>query len=184
MPVTTSTLTLADLPNRKPTQFKYEPDAATLEALAKEFNLASLRKMRLEGKISPKGRSDWQLEATFGATLTQACVVTLEPVQTRIDEQVNRFYTNDLPDLDTSEEAEMPDDDTVEPKPVVLDLAALATESLALSVPLYPRAEGASIKDANFTEPGKTAMRDEDTRPFAGLAGLRDQLGSGNSEQD
>jgi len=183
MPKTMSQLTLADLPNRKPTSFVFEPDAPTLEALRAEFGLVALRKLRLDGKISPKGRSDWQLDANLGATVVQSCVVTLEDVQTRIEAPVARFYTNDLPELDPSEEIEMPDDDTVEPKPAVVDLAALATEALALNLPLYPRAEGASLKDANFTEPGKTAMRDEDTRPFAGLADLRSQLEAKNSDK-
>ncbi|MGB1722615.1 MAG: DUF177 domain-containing protein, partial [Paracoccaceae bacterium] len=39
-----------------------------------------------------------------------------------------------------------------------------------------PRAHGADLGEAVFTEPGKAAMRDEDTRPFAGLAALREQL--------
>ena len=182
MPLTHPSITLADLPNRKVSQFVYEPDAAALSALSAEFNLQSLRKMRLQGTLSPKGRSDWQLEAVLGATILQECVVTLDPVQTRIDERVSRFYTNDLPELDTSEEVETPEDDTVESKPAVLHLDALATEVLALSIPQYPRAEGATVDTVNFTEPGKTAMTDEDTRPFAGLAGLRDQLSDKKSD--
>ena len=72
----------------------------------------------------------------------------------------------------------MPDDDTIEPLPDVIDLGAVLAEALALNLPLYPRADGAHLDQAVFTEPGKLPMTDEDARPFAGLAGLRDQLKS------
>jgi uncharacterized metal-binding protein YceD (DUF177 family) len=49
-------------------------------------------------------------------------------------------------------------------------------EALALALPLYPRAPGAELGEAAFTEPGKPVLRDEDARPFAGLAHLRDKL--------
>jgi hypothetical protein len=32
------------------------------------------------------------------------------------------------------------------------------------------------------TEPGVAPMRDEDARPFAGLAGLKDQLSDGSKD--
>ena len=40
----------------------------------------------------------------------------------------------------------------------------------------YPRKADAPAGDARVTEPGKVAMTDADTRPFAGLAALRDKL--------
>ena len=149
-------------------------------------NLIALRKMRLEGKLTPTGKNDWTLQARLGATVVQTCVVSLDPVSTRIEEPVDRLYTNALPELadpDDAGEVESPEDDHIEPLPSQIDLASLATEALALAVPMYPRAEGAVLADANFTEPGKTAMRDEDTRPFAGLAGLKDQLEGKKSDQ-
>ena len=50
------------------------------------------------------------------------------------------------------------------------------TEALALALPPFPRAPGAALGDAVFSEPGKAAMHDRDTRPFAGLADLRKSL--------
>ncbi|WP_420863338.1 YceD family protein [Algirhabdus cladophorae] len=181
---TVSKLVLSDLPNRKPTRFTFEPSAAVLAGLKAEFDLLDLTKLRLSGEIAPAGSTDWRLMAQLGATVTQTCVVTLDPVRTRLEEQVERFYTNNTPDLDISDEIEMPDDDTIESVPAVLDLAALATEALALALPQYPRAADAALDETNFTEPGKQAMRDEDTRPFAGLAGLRDQLQDKNPSDE
>ena len=62
------------------------PDAAARGALAEELGLLDLRKLRLSGRITPDGDSGWRLDATLGATVVQPCVVTLQPVTTRIDE--------------------------------------------------------------------------------------------------
>ncbi len=164
---------LADLPNRKRTHFTFEPDAPARAALAQSLDVPTLRKLRFTGELIPLGKRDWRIEATLGATVIQDCVVTLDPVTTRIDEDVIRTYTAkfDLPDTDEIEMAE--DDDTTDPLPETLDLVAVALEALALSIPAYPRKDGAETGKAVFTEPGKAAMTDEDARPFAGLAALR-----------
>ncbi|SLN18746.1 YceD family protein [Pseudooctadecabacter jejudonensis] len=165
-------LRLADLPNRKRSAFTIEPDAAGRAALAETLDVLTIRKLRLTGAMIPMGKSDWRLEASLGATVQQACVITLEPVTTRIDEDIMRTYTAhfDVPD---AAEVEMPEDDTTEPLPETLDLVAVMAEALALSLPPFPRKDGAEIGQAVFTEPGKAAMTDEDARPFAGLAALR-----------
>lgn len=75
----------------------------------------------------------------------------------------------------------MPEDDSVEPLPDVIDVGVVATEALALALPLYPRAEGAELGEAVFTAPGEAPLRDGDLKPFAGLAALKDRLGGGNS---
>ncbi|MCF2903624.1 DUF177 domain-containing protein [Octadecabacter sp. CECT 8868] len=168
----------ADLPSRKRTQFTLTPDAAEREALAKALDLLALRKLRFEGALIPKGKRDWSLEATIGATAQQACVVTLDPVTTRIDEDVIRTYTAEI-DIPDEDEIQITEDDSADPLPATLDLYDVALEALALSLPAYPRKEGAETGvdgRAMFTEPGKAAMTDEEARPFAGLGALRDSL--------
>ena len=168
---------IADLPARKPTGFDLTPDAATLTAIAADLDLSALKKLRFAGELTPMGRHDWRLTAHLGATVTQACIVTLAPVVTRIDEDVVRIYAAELPEFSAGSEVEMPEDDSVEPLTAAIDLGALMVESLALALPLYPRAEGAHLSQAIFTEPGAEPLTDEEARPFAGLKGLRDKLG-------
>ena len=67
----------------------------------------------------------------LGATVTQACVVTLAPVITRIEETVTRRYLADMPEPE-GEEVEMPEDDSAEPLPVIIDPGAVMIEALAL----------------------------------------------------
>ncbi len=174
-------LRVSDLPARKPTRFDLSPSAPELAAIAAEIGADSLRKVRLQGELRPLGRTDWELEAKLAATVVQPCVVTLAPVTTRLDEKVERRWLRDMPEP-TGEEAEMPEDDTSEPLGAVIDLGVVLTEALALALPLYPRAEGAELEEDAFTEPGKAPLRDEEIRPFAGLASLRDRLANDNDK--
>lgn len=167
----------ADLSHKVPTEFALRPDAETLKAMAQDLGLRDLRKLSFAGSIRAEGSRDWRLDARLGATVVQSCVVTLTPVTTRIDEEVTRRYLAHMPDDDMAgDEVEMPEDDTIEPLAEVIDVGAAMAEALALALPLYPRAEGATLDQAQFTEPGKAPMRDEDARPFATLASLRDKL--------
>jgi hypothetical protein len=86
--------------------------------------------------------------------VVQPCVVTLAPVTTRIEEKVERRFRADLPEPAPGAEVEMPEDDALEPLPETLDLGRVLIEALALAVPEYPRADGASLGEAVFTEPG------------------------------
>ncbi len=171
----TSALRVADLPQNAPTPFDLRPDAAIRAALAAELGLLGLRKLRFAGHISAQGRRDWELTGSLGATVVQSCVVTLEPVTSRIDTDVRRLYVADLPEIE-DDEAEMPEDDSVEALGRVIDPGAVMAEALALALPQYPRKDGASLGRTVFAAPGIDPMTDEETRPFAGLAGLRDTL--------
>lgn len=168
----------ADLPNRKRTTFLLTPDAPARAALAAALDVPAIRKFRFEGVVAPVGKRDWALDATLGATVEQPCVVTLDPVTTRIDEDVQRSFLADF-EYPVEEEVEVPEGDTADPLPAVLDLYDVALEALALALPAFPRKDGAQTGPdgrAVFTEPGKAPMTDEDARPFAGLQALRDSL--------
>lgn len=166
---------IADLSQTHDNGFSLIPDAPARAALAQEMDLLDLRKLRFDGAVSAQGKRDWRLRAKLGATVVQPCVVTLDPVVTRIETEVEILYT-DKYDTPTEAEAEMPEDDSREPLPEAIDLEAVMAEALALNLPAYPRKAEADLGEAVFTEPGQTPMRDEDARPFAGLASLRDQL--------
>ncbi|MDG3040356.1 YceD family protein [Roseicyclus marinus] len=174
-------LTLARLPRGSARSFEITPDAAGRARLADELNLSALRKLRFAGSLLPEGARDWRLEATLGATVVQPCVVTAEPVTTRIDDAVLRRYLADM-DEPTGDEVEMPEDDTAEPLPATLDLGQIMAEALALALPLYPRAEGAALDAAVFAPPGVAPLTDEVAKPLAGLAALRDRLTGGNTD--
>lgn len=153
--------------------------------VAADLELLKLRKARLVGRLSPAGAEDWQLEARLGATVEQPCVVTLAPVTTRIDEELSRRFVRLMPDLpEDEEEIEMPEDDSIEPLGHEIALLSVFREALSLALPPYPRADGAELGEAVYTQQGLAPMRDEDTKPFAGLAALRDKLQNGEGSAD
>jgi uncharacterized metal-binding protein YceD (DUF177 family) len=158
---------LRDLP-----QFDFEisPDPAEAVALARLLGAQAVRKLRFAGRLLPLAKGGWQLEAQLGATVVQTCVVSLEPVTTRIDEPVRRAF---LPGGTTMAEVVVsPDeDDELEPLGDRIDLGRVATEALALALPAYPRKEGATLA------PGLDTDEDDVPRPFAALAALRGKLG-------
>ena len=174
---------VADLPQNRATRFDLQPSPERLARIADDLGLLGLRKLRFEGALRTSGKTDWRLEAHLGATVEQACVISLEPVRTRIEADVTRQFMAriELPE-EIDGEVEMPEDDTIEQLGPEIDVEQIMVEALALNLPLYPRRDNAELGEAVFTEPGKSAMRDEDTRPFAGLASLRDKLG-GESEK-
>ncbi len=162
--------------------FHLEPDHAARSKLAEELDLLALRKLRFQGQVAPEGATDWTLEGKLGATIVQPCVVTLEPVTTRLDVHVARRFVKDLPDPGDASEVEMPEDDSLEPLADTVDLAEIMSEALALHIPDFPRADGVDAVDLSVTEPGKTPMTDEEAKPFAGLASLRDTLKNDNEK--
>ncbi len=143
--------------------------------MTKSLDLLDLRKVRFEGKLSPHGKKDWRLTAKLGATVIQPCVATLEPVTTRIEEKVERQFLAELPSP-SGDELEMLVDDMIESLPEEINLEDVLEESLALALPDYPRRADIEPIQTGVAEAGIAPMTDEEIKPFAGLASLRDKL--------
>jgi len=176
---------VSDLPTSRPTRFEIQPDASARATLAADLGIEGIRKLRFTGEIAVDGKRDWRLVGKLGATVVQACVVTLDPVTTRIDSDITRRFLAQMPDLtiDDDGQSEMPEDDTIEPLGSRIDPAQVMAEALALHLPLYPRAKGADLGNASFTEPGVAPLTDETAKPFASLAELRDKLGNSGGDE-
>lgn len=172
---------VSDLSHATPHAFQIRPDAQTLAALSEMLGLDGLRKVLFSGRIAAHGDADWELTGRLGATVVQPCVVTLAPVTTRIETDVRRLFVADYADPE-GEEVESPEDDEIEPLGRDIDPGAILAEALSLALPQYPRADGVETVGYNVTEPGKTALTDDDLKPFAGLAALRAQMGDENEE--
>jgi len=160
-----------------PTAFTITPEGPALRAIATALGVDAVRKLRFSGHISPAGEHDWRLDATLGATVVQPCVVTLAPVTTRIDDDVYRLFTTQMPETVSDEDGdEIVGDETLEALGEEIDPASVMLEALALALPLYPRSGDAAGDALRAAPPGVAPMSDEQTRPFAGLAALRDKL--------
>jgi uncharacterized metal-binding protein YceD (DUF177 family) len=177
--VATRHLRLSDL--RAPISFDLRPDAPERAEIAARLGATAIAKLRLDGRIAPYDGGHI-LRARLGATVIQPCSVTLDTVTTRIDEDVVRQYLRVLDMPGPGTETEMPEDDSVEPAPDVLDLATVLEEALSLALPAFPRAPGAGLGEAVFAAPGIAPMTNEAASPFAVLKGRTP--GHANPEDD
>lgn len=168
---------VAALSPRKPQAFEIAPDPDTLQKVADDLGILGLRKLRFTGELSAEGKADWRLDGHLGATVTQSCVVTLDPVNTQIEEDVaRRFLENWPPAEEQGEEVEMPEDETIDPLGDQIDVWAVMVEALALALPAYPRADQAELETDSAIPPGAAPIEEEETKPFAALADLKKKL--------
>ena len=160
---------------RKPLRFNFRPDADERAAVAAALNLIELPEFTFKGELAPLGRGDVTLRAELNAVVVQPCSVTLAPVRAALSDSAEVRYMQDyqVPD---AEDLEIPAED-IEPLPDVIDAGFVATEALALALPPYPRAEGVELGETVHAAPGVQPLRDEDLRPFSGLASLAEKLG-------
>lgn len=145
-----------------------EPLRAELAALA---GLRELGRLSAVFDLTRRG-AGVRVTGNVSARVGQTCVVTLEPVESEIDEQVDvRFAPRAVaPAKSETVAAHTSDEDP--PEPLFgdeLDLGAIATEFLLLGIDPYPRKP-----DAEFV-PVKAG--DATAKPFAALEALKKRLG-------
>ena len=145
-------------------------------ALARRFGLLGLdllaATLRME---SGGGKGLLRLDGHLSAEVTQACVVTLEPVASRIEEDFTLLFSLDAGPVPASAGARevVVDPEAEEPPealgPGGLDLGEVAVQQLALALNSYPRAPGAALSEAETPE----SAPDAPTGPFAVLEDLK-----------
>ena len=142
-------------------------DQGAREVIAKAANLAALPRLEAGFDLTRHGAEGLRLVGRVQATVVQNCVVTLEPIESEIDEAVDLVFlpvasaAADTAALQTVDAEEPPE--TL--KDGVLDLGAVATEFLLLGIDPYPRKPGA-VFDA-------PPAGDPSSHPFAALAALK-----------
>ena len=130
-----------------------DADPAQRAALAAEHELLSVENYRAELLVAPWKRNGVKVSGRVEADITQACIVTLEPVAAHIDEEVEALFLPEqsklgregfegggeiLLDADGPDGPETFSGDTI-------DVGALAEEFFGLAIDPYPRKQGAAI---------------------------------------
>lgn len=123
--------------------FAIEADREERAALARRFGLEALDRLRAEGRVRRiAGGEVTVVEGRLEASVTQLCVVTLEPVSAQPVVTFSRSF------VATREVAPGPiviDPLADEPEPLAgstLDLGEIVAEELALALDPYPRRSG------------------------------------------
>ena len=117
----------------------------------------------------------FRLEGSFAARVTQACVVSLEPVQSHVDGQLLvEFRPESVAARTPSDDDTIDPFDAVETEPIVngvLDAGRVIFEELASQLDPYPRAAGINFdwKDPLDSPDGTSNA----SGPFASLASLK-----------
>jgi uncharacterized metal-binding protein YceD (DUF177 family) len=143
-------------------------DAETRAAVARAIGLRELPRLQATFDVSRYGAGGLRVVGRVSATIGQSCVVTLEPLASEIDEEVDLLFapqtaTNDAGGEDAAATA---NDDNAEPLVGgLVDLGTLTIEFLILGVDPYPRKPGAIF------EPPQQATPDDS--PFAALSALK-----------
>jgi uncharacterized metal-binding protein YceD (DUF177 family) len=147
--------------------FELTPDKTAREVLARHAGVNAVPHLTANLRLTPDGRGGATVEGTLRAAVTQNCVVTLEPFDNPIEENISlRFAPREMIEQATDGLVDLSGDDP--PDPLVngtLDLAAVIAEFLALAVDPYPRKPGAV-----FRPPADALAKDS---PFAVLGQLK-----------
>lgn len=147
------------------------PDAV-LAALAPVAGVRSLTGLKGVFDLTRRGNGV-HVGGTVEAAVGQTCVVTLEPIESQVREDVDLTFSPDVSaapgpaDGDAHSIGHMADEEE-SPEPLVggtVDLGAVASEFLMLGIDPYPRKEG-----AEFSAPATDLA---EAHPFAALAALK-----------
>lgn len=151
---------------------RLEANARELEDLAQVWKVLSVEALEAELQIARWKKDGVRIKGRVQARITQACVVTLEPVQSKIDEQFEQIFIPEgskLARIVTEDSAEMfvdPDGPDL-PEPFAgdtIDAGAAVSEFAALAIDPYPRKRGAEFTDHIEGDPA-----DARPNPFAVL---------------
>lgn len=150
------------------------------EVMAEVAGVREILSAHASFDVTPMSGGRFHVVGRVQARIGQTCVVTLEPLESDIDEEIDLIFAPEpearaLADLieegqDYNDGDEDVDADVADPPEAIkggmIDLGRLATDSLFLGIDPYPRKEGALF------EPQVEAANPED-HPFAALKVLQ-----------
>lgn len=150
-----------------------EADQATRDAVADVGRLRAVLSVQASLDVTPMRGGRFHVTGRVQGRIGQTCVVTLEEMETDIDEPIDLIFAppDQIPEMAALvDEAEESGEDTPDPpEPIengIIDLGRLATDALYLAVDPYPRKPNAVF------EPLVEAPDPED-HPFAALKALQ-----------
>jgi uncharacterized metal-binding protein YceD (DUF177 family) len=162
--------------------FQWEMPSELVVDLVAELDLIELRNAVLAGRfVLRKHGRVLKLQAKLSATVIQACGVTLEPIRTKVTEELDLLFSRekdiDRWNLENGPEIIVTLEDKDPPEvvgPEGADLFEVFREQLALAIPAFPRKADFESNDAVFASAGDHLVEKVKPNPFAVLAGLTD----------
>ena len=127
-----------------------------------EHELLSVESYRAELLVAPWKRNGVKVSGRVEADITQACIVTLDPVEAHIDEAVEALFLPEQSKLGRQGfdgggeillDAEGPDSPETFSGDTI-DVGALAEQFFGLAIDPYPRKQGVSLEAAGDDRAG------------------------------
>ena len=145
--------------------------------LARMLDILSCGALKVSYKLAPLKADRFRLTGSLDAKVTQACVVTLEPVPSVLEERfaIELYPAPEAPAAPVGKEEEQEVLSTPDVEPFEngrIDVGALVYELLSASLDPYPRKEGVEF---DWVDP-KTAADPGAVSPFAALAKLKPKV--------
>ncbi|TPN80855.1 DUF177 domain-containing protein [Mesorhizobium sp. CU2] len=130
-----------------------EADERQRTALAAEYDLLSVERYRAELLVTRWKRNGVKVSGRVEADITQACIVTLDPVAAHIDEPVEALFLPEDSKLgregfEGGGEIVLDADGPDSPETFsgdFIDVGALAEQFFGLAIDPYPRKPGAAV---------------------------------------
>jgi uncharacterized metal-binding protein YceD (DUF177 family) len=141
------------------------------EALAARFGLVAIRALSAQMQLEPWRRGGIKVAGRFDATVLQTCVVTLEPFEEVLQEDIIRYFAGQNapgPAAVTHSVESLEEDEPDVISGGSIDLGELVAESLGLALDPYPRKPG-----TEFSRGAHDDDKDPSPSPFAALEPLK-----------
>ena len=156
---------------------KLEASAAERQAVAEVAGLREVLSVQASFDVVPKSGGRVHVTGHVRARVGQTCVVTLDPIESEIDEEIDLIFAPEAEARRLADLIEEGQDDAEPPEVAdppeaivngIIDLGRLATDALFLAVDPYPRKPGAVFET-------EVIAPDPADNPFAALKALQDK---------
>jgi hypothetical protein len=161
---------IADMPSSS-RHYSREATPQELDAIAASLGIIACHSLHAAYTIRALGGGRYKLTGTCKANVTQACVITLEPIDDRVTFDLDAEFVPDtslaMTETDT-EEVEVSTLPEIEPiENGGLDVGRVIFEAFAAGINPYPKKPDAAFA---WDDP---RVKDPKTHPFAALAQLK-----------
>ncbi|MFA5591967.1 MAG: hypothetical protein WC989_01455 [Micavibrio sp.] len=165
-----------------PRTYHFEADERERIDLARRYGVPSIERAEATVTLQPVGGGTIQAMGTVVADVTQSCVITLEPISSRIEEAFEGWFGDKSKAVSFARarnerearkgyvECEILEE-SVDPEPVIggkVDIGELAAQYLSLALDSYPHLPGAEAAYAAH-KPGDEAGASLRKSPFEAL---------------
>ena len=152
--------------------YQLDADERTRDAVARAVVVDAIPRLHAAFTLTRRGRDGLHVSGEVTALVDQACVVTLEPMQSEVAEPVDIAFTAAGSRSPPAVAVELSLDAEDPPEPLengTVDLGHVAVEFLTLGIDPYPRKEGVAfeppVSEANIEAAAG--------HPFAALQALK-----------